>query len=247
MFGFGGLRAKTRNMPGYDGLIYAIGDVHGRLDQLRNILTLIDADRDGTPAELILLGDYIDRGPHSHKVLDLLVSGAELTDIQLTCLRGNHEQTLLTFLDDVSIGPEWGKHGGRETLAAYGVAPPRHRTKLDEWERCRAELSERIPSSHVDFLNGLPVYADRDPYFFVHAGIDPDVGLEAQKPETMMWIRTPFLNFNGKLERFVVHGHSASKKPTRKRCRLGIDTGAYITGTMTAVRIDHKGGRLLQS
>ena len=247
MFGFGGLQGKARNMPRADQLIYAIGDVHGRQDLLTRLLTKIDKDRGNSAAEIILLGDYVDRGPHSREVLETLCSGAPDPDIRFTCLRGNHEQTLLTFLEDHKIGPEWGKHGGVETLASYGVALPKRRTNPDDWAPCQQQLREQFPAHHLAFLESLPVMADRDPYLFVHAGIDPEASLAEQSSKTMMWIREPFLSFNGRLERFVVHGHSADKKPTRKRYRLGIDTGAYITNTLTAVRLDKRGARLIQS
>lgn len=247
MFGFGGLQSKTRNMPRHDQLIYAIGDVHGRADLLDRLLTKIDQDRAGEPAEIILLGDYVDRGPSSRNVIEMLVSQPSDTALKRTCLRGNHEQTLLTFLTDHTIGPDWGKYGGIETLASYGVSPPRKRTRAEDWIACQQALRDAIPAEHIAFLENLPVQADREPYLFVHAGIDPDKALADQSSKTMMWIREPFLSFNGRLERFVVHGHSANKKPTRKRYRLGIDTGAYITNTLTALRIGKGKARLIQS
>lgn len=247
MFGFGGLQSKTRNMPTHDQLIYAVGDVHGRADLLNKLLTKIDKDRAGKPAEIILLGDYVDRGPSSRKVIEKLASGSADGTIKLTCLRGNHEHTLLTFLADHTIGPEWGKYGGVETLASYGVSPPRKRTRAEDWEACQQALKAAIPEHHIAFLENLPVMADRKPYLFVHAGIDPDQPLAEQSSKTMLWIREPFLSFNGRLERFVVHGHSADKKPTRKRYRIGIDTGAYITNTLTALRIGKGRPRLIQS
>lgn len=246
MFGLGGLQSKARKMPGSERLTYAIGDVHGRLDLLRNMLAKIIEDADSSDAELILLGDYVDRGPDSSGVLELLSSGISAPGLQLTCLRGNHEQTLLAFLDDHKIGPEWGKHGGVETLASYGVPLPKRRTNPSDWEACQQQLRANLPAHHLAFLENLPVMADRAPYLFVHAGIDPKLPLDGQSSKTMMWIREPFLSFNGRLDRFVIHGHSANKKPTRKKCRLGIDTGAYITNALTAVRIDQRGARLLQ-
>ncbi|WP_412545127.1 metallophosphoesterase family protein [Maricaulis sp. MIT060901] len=247
MFGLGGLQGKARNMPRCDRLIYAIGDIHGRHDLLTRLLTKIRKDKGDSEAEIILLGDYVDRGPYSRDVLESLSAGAPDASIRLTCLRGNHEQTLLTFLNDHQIGPEWGKHGGVETLASYGVSLPKRRTNPDDWAPCQAQLRENMPAHHLAFLESLPVMADREPYLFVHAGIDPETPLGEQSSKTMMWIREPFLSFNGRFERFVIHGHSADKKPTRKRYRLGIDTGAYITNTLTAVRLDKRGARLIQS
>jgi len=233
--------------PKVDDLIYAIGDIHGRNDLLARLLEKIEADRDGEDAKIVFLGDYIDRGPDSSGVLDTLINRTGFEHLDAYFLKGNHEATLLDFLDRKPIGPSWADFGAYDTLASYGVSPPKRKTRPEDWEIVRSDLAEAIPETHRSFYEGLLTHLDLDPYFFAHAGINPARAIEDQTDHDLMWIRKPFLKYKKKLDRFVVHGHSARKSPIIGRWRLGIDTGAYMTGRLTAVRINRKGTRLLHT
>lgn len=238
---------KRPRGPKYDGLIYAVGDVHGRADLLEALIARIDHDCDGAEGELIFLGDYIDRGPDSRACIDVLLNCQDLTSLQPVFLKGNHEATLLEFLGGAAIGPAWADYGAFDMLTSYGVRPPRRKTRDEDWGEVRLALQHALPATHQAFFEGLAVSADRDPYFFAHAGIDPKKPIEEQEERDLLWIRKPFLTYKKRLERFVVHGHSARKSPIIARYSLGIDTGAYSTGRLTAARIDHRGIRLLHT
>ena len=237
-------RAKTRKD---DPLVYAVGDIHGRRDLLRELTDIIDDDRDGRPTEIIFLGDYIDRGPDSAGVVDDLLRRRGLGAMKSTCLMGNHEATLLGFLDGKDQGPAWADHGGLETLASYGVRPPVRRTDAALWEEAREALREALPREHQEFLRGLPMITRRGGYLFVHAGIDPKRPLEEQGEREFLWIRKPFHKAAKNLDFTVVHGHSANLKPVLTRDRICVDTGAYTTGELTAVRLGDKRPRFVST
>ncbi|MDA7948718.1 MAG: serine/threonine protein phosphatase [Hyphomicrobiaceae bacterium] len=223
-----------------DVLIYAVGDVHGQLHLLDDILSqiVIDADKtsDVTKRFLVFVGDYIDRGPDSAGVIERLVSG--LPDgFEAHCLMGNHEAILLDFLDDPTLLPHWLRNGAAATLASYGVGAPGEDAPLPAFIQCRDQLFAALPLSHLAFLRGLPLSVKLGDYYFVHAGIRPGVPLDAQARNDALWIRDDFLDRDEDFGCIVVHGHTPGPEPVERRNRIGIDTGAWVYGRLTALRL----------
>lgn len=208
--------------------VYAIGDVHGRADLLRETVTKIDKHRADHPianALEIFLGDYIDRGPSSFDVIELLSTRARGGTI---CLKGNHEAFLLKFLEDPRILNEWRRCGGLETLVSYGLNP-----SLEDHESLAASLAGRLPAHHHDFLTALPLSFVLGDYFYVHAGVRPGIALSNQRAEDLLWIREDFLRYEGSFGKVVVHGHTPVSEPEIRNNRINIDTGAFATGNLT--------------
>jgi len=221
--------------------VYAIGDVHGRADLLGRLLVQIRhdaaaADPD-TAATLIFLGDYVDRGFQSREVIDLLLSDA-CGALETVFLRGNHELAMLEFLNEPSTGPRWATYGGAETLVSYGVQPPGPGDPPESWVRACEELARALPEAHRRFLDSLPVSVRLGDYLFVHAGVRPGVPLDHQSEDDLLWIRDDFINDRTVFEAVIVHGHTPVNVPYRDARRIGVDTGAYMSGRLTAVRID---------
>lgn len=219
--------------------IYAIGDIHGRADLLSNLIDLIDQDAaeyEGS-ASIIFLGDYIDRGFQSRQVIDLILSG-RLSNYDVYCLKGNHEEAMLQFIADPEFGPRWASYGGRETLVSYGVRPPRSQTRLEDWRDVHASLVSSLPSEHEQFLLQLMPSVRIGRYGFVHAGLRPGVPFDQQVERDLYWIREEFLNDTKPLDVIVVHGHTPVDKPFWDSRRINVDTGAYISGKLTAVRLE---------
>lgn len=229
--------------------LYAIGDVHGRLDLLTRLYAMIEAEMAAAPAlahRVILLGDYIDRGPESAGVLDWLIErrGAAAPTILLA---GNHEDSMRRFLDDLSVGPGWLHYGGRETLESYGIAVGRDERSPDRLRRLQAQLRERLPPHHLDLLGGLAsAHVDGD-YMFVHAGVRPRVPLDAQSRDDLLWIRDEFLASGLDHGKVVVHGHTISQAPELRRNRIGIDTGAFASHVLTSVVLEGSSHRFLRT
>lgn len=223
--------------------VYAVGDIHGRADLLKRLINDLEQDIarggfEGRPI-LIFLGDYIDRGFQSREVIDIL-QGDSLSRFETYFLKGNHEAAMLRFLSDPSIGPRWAEFGGIETLVSYGVQPPRTRTNMDEWVRASDDLRACLPAEHRQFLGNLDLSVRVGDYVFVHAGIRPGTPLDQQTEQDLLWIRDEFLDDRRYLGAVVVHGHTPTQKPYRDGRRVGIDTGAYLSGRLTAARFDHE-------
>jgi serine/threonine protein phosphatase 1 len=224
-------------------LLYAIGDVHGRHDLLLALIQRIRADiAAGPPPErppvVLFLGDYVDRGGASQKVIQEIMTLQQDPDLRVVALRGNHDQYVLDFLDDATIGPQWLDYGGGVTLASYGVIPPGNRTDAAAWREARRQLIERMPPQHLDFLNATILVATFGDYVFVHAGVRPDIPLSEQDPADYMSIRKPFLKAKEPLPgKVVVFGHTPFDRPSLRGGKLPLDTGAYATGVLTAARI----------
>lgn len=232
-----------------DGMrAYAIGDVHGRLDLLTILLERIEED-DGSraPADthLIMLGDLIDRGPDSAGVVEMLRSAAP-SFAQLHPIMGNHEEMLLRMIDAPS-GEEMAqfiRYGGYETLASYG-APE---TMLEIPERYPADaLTAFVPEAHRDFLRTFVDSVRLGDYLFVHAGIRPEVPIDRQAPLDLRWIRREFLDSDADHGVTVVHGHTISAKPEMRANRIGIDTGAYASGVLTALGLERNAQWLIST
>lgn len=219
--------------------VYAIGDVHGRADLLHALIDVIihDSRSSSDRPHLVFLGDYIDRGFQSREVLSTLIELGRDDAFETVFLKGNHEQAMLRFLHDHKIGPDWANFGGRETLISYGISPPKSVNAVEEWQEIQKELVQTIPNQHVEFLENLAVSHKIGPYGFVHAGVKPGVPYEQQTDEDRMWIRDEFLNAKDKEDLFIVHGHTPVNAPYSDHRRVNVDTGAYFTGRLTAVKI----------
>ena len=218
--------------------IYAVGDIHGRVDLLHEMHRLIAEDAasltPGTSKVLIYLGDYVDRGLESRQVIDLLIRD-RLADFQTVHLLGNHDAWLLSFLVDASIAPIWLRYGGDATMVSYGVRLPIPQDDVRYYEQLQGELRQRIPRTHVEFLQSLELSFESGDYLFVHAGVDPARPLDRQVADDLLWIREPFLSSRRDLGRVVVHGHTVESEPIVRRNRIGIDTGACWTGCLTCL------------
>lgn len=223
-----------------DHRVYVVGDIHGRLDLLRALHARIDADRAAYPSAKTLeiyLGDYVDRGPASAGVIEALVTRA--TQVAAVFLRGNHEAIFQDFIDGTVAVEDWRPVGGGETLRSYGV-----KSSLST-DDARRLLLAGMPESHRAFLSGLRNLFRLGPYLFVHAGIRPGVAIERQAVNDLHWIRDEFLSHRGSFGYFVVHGHSPVMAAQFLPNRINIDTGAYMTGRLTCLRIAPEGVDLL--
>ncbi len=250
MIGLWPRRKRTSQRPAElpPGLrIYAVGDIHGRADLLASLRTRINEDArtaTGLESRIVFLGDYVDRGPCSREVLEILMR-REGDGPAVTCLLGNHEAMLLQFLDDIEVGPEWLAYGGRETLLSYGANAPGEAPTEAVLRRVQQDFLGKFPASHREFLSGLRRRIVSGDYFFVHAGVRPGVPLERQSETDLIWIREAFLEsteFHGKI---IVHGHSYKHVPEVLPNRIGIDTGAYATGRLTCLVLEGQSRRFL--
>ena len=234
-------------MPPNIGL-YAIGDIHGCADLAQAMIEAILRDPLAERAELhiVALGDYIDRGPESRRVLDLLLELQARGEASTHLLLGNHEQSLLDFLDDSAVGPAWAENGGRETLLSYGVEPPWLAADEEGWEAARVAFAHSLPEAHLTLLRGMYLSLSFGDYFFAHAGVRPGVPLDAQSATDLLWIRKAFLDSRQRHEQVIVHGHTPAAQPYADTRRIGVDTGAYASGVLTAVRLEGVQRRFFQ-
>jgi serine/threonine protein phosphatase 1 len=228
---------KTRSIP--DGLrIYAIGDVHGNADALRDVFARIDADKPKWAIRRsiqIYLGDYVDRGPASREVLDLLAARSR-TD-ELVLLKGNHEAMLLEFLSDPSMLRHWRQYGGLQTIMSYGLKPSLNPSPEEQRELARG-LAERMSTNHRELIASMQTCTRFGDFFFVHAGVRPRVPLKDQKEEDLLWIRDEFLLHERDFEKIIVHGHTPVAEPEVHSNRINLDVGAYATGRLACLVID---------
>jgi serine/threonine protein phosphatase 1 len=233
-----------------DGLaIYAIGDIHGRLDLLTDLLAQVAADAERHPADqrrqLVFLGDYIDRGTESRGVVDALLRPG-WPDFPRIFLMGNHEEAMLEFLDEQTDGVAWLTYGGLETLLSYGVAIKRLPTSVESAAELREALRAAVPRGHVDFLRNCLLSHAEGNYVFVHAGVRPGRPLELQDRRDLLWIRDEFLRSPSALSgKVVVHGHTICDAPQDLGHRIDIDTGAFVSGRLTCLVLRGTGRRFL--
>jgi serine/threonine protein phosphatase 1 len=230
-------------------LVYAVGDIHGRLDLLDAMLARIEVDASKSDAKrrvLIFLGDYVDRGPDSKGVIDTLIGG--LPDgFERHFLKGNHEAIVLNFLDNIWSLDNWLVNGGDATLRSSGVDTDQlvHlRASAEAW---REALREALPEAHLRFLRALELSIAFGVYLFVHAGLKPGVPLGSQSESDLIWIRAPFLEHGEPFGKIVVHGHTPGRMPVTRSNRIGIDTGAVFSGTLTALRLERGAREFLQT
>lgn len=226
--------------------LYAVGDIHGRLDLLCEIDGRIRDDAAAAQAArntVVYLGDYIDRGDHSREVIDWLIDHPP-RGFERVLLLGNHEDSLMQFLTDVQIGPAWLAYGGAATLHSYGIKPP---TTDRDFVRVQGGLRDKLPPRHLSFMRDLALCHVEGDYFFVHAGIRPGVPLDAQRQEDMLWIRDEFLFSREDFGKIVVHGHTITESPEVRPNRIGIDTGAFASGTLTCLVLQGETWSFLQT
>ncbi len=231
------LRKKEKpRLP--DGVrIYAISDIHGRADLLQSLFTVIDADLERSGPERaiqVFLGDYVDRGPGSRDVLDMLIRRSQTHET--VCLKGNHEAFLMEVLDEPTKLEDWRHYGGLLTLMSYGVNPTMNPTTEQQVELIEA-LARAVPAEHREFLRRLETSFTCGDFYFVHAGVKPGVALAKQQEQDQLWIREEFLNSDERFEKYIVHGHTPVSAPDIRPNRINIDTGAYATGNLTLLTI----------
>lgn len=239
MFGFGDSGGDNPPSPhiGEGERVYAIGDIHGCAGLLRSLLALIEADDAARPpakTSLILLGDLIDRGPSSAQVVRYAMALAANGAI---VLKGNHEEMFAAAArgDKRAVGL-MRRYGVVESCASYGL-PPETARAMDDAALATWMLAH-IPRDHVDFLDDRPDWVEIGDYLFVHAGIRPHVDLARQKGEDLRWIREPFLSHQRAFPRMVIHGHTITPDVDEQANRIGIDTGAWRSGLLTAIALE---------
>lgn len=231
-------------------VVWAVGDVHGRLDLLDPLLDAVDADAASSDAErkvVVMLGDYVDRGPDSRGVIDRLLRLRQGDGRERRFLRGNHEDRMEAFLSDPELGPGWCDYGGREALRSYGVTPPAMRGDADGWTDAARALNRALGPDHRAFLRDLEYSVEIGDYFFAHAGARPGVALADQSQQDLMWVRNAFLSDPRPFERVVVHGHTPEDVLVADHRRIGVDSGAYATGVLSAVRLEGTTRALIQT
>lgn len=229
-------------------LVWAVGDIHGRADLLEPVLNRIldDCRSSAARSMVIFLGDYIDRGPASSRVLEILTSVRADPSLDARFLCGNHEAALLEILQGKGGGDTWYRHGGRELLLAYGLRKPAH-SNSRAWASLGRDLALRIPSDQIALLRSLDFSITVGDYFFSHAGARPGVSLKRQHRKDLLWIRETFTESKFQFDKVVVHGHTRTENVYIDDRRIGLDTGAYETGVLSALRLWNDERHVLQT
>ena len=215
--------------------VYAVGDIHGRADLLSALFMRIDNDlrvRPTTDTVEVFLGDYIDRGPHSRQVIELLIARQRVHNLVL--LKGNHEDFALRFLSNPTVLSDWKNIGGLNTLISYGITPGRRDDPRAQHELAGA-FANSMPDGHRHFLQGLALSFTCGDFFFSHAGARPGIPLEQQSENDLLWVREDFLLHEEDFGKVIVHGHTPAREPEIRPNRINIDTGAYATGRLTCL------------
>lgn len=228
--------------------IYCIGDIHGCNQLLVNLLKKIEIDGAEFSGKkiIIYLGDYIDRGTQSKEVIETIIKHRP-DKTETIYLRGNHEQILLDFLLEGSVGRTWFAFGGLATLASYGVAISKIPTKKSDFTDIQQQLKEKLPESHFNFLAQTTLNYTSGSYYFVHAGIRPGKSLVRQKADDLLWIRDEFISSKKNHEKIIVHGHTLSDEPELLENRIGIDTGAYASKKLSCMVLEANKQKIIQS
>ena len=222
--------------------LYAIGDIHGCADLLVKLLDQIVVHDEGLAEiehkKLVFLGDYIDRGPNSAAVLDILIHHLP-KGYETIFLKGNHELMLLEGLENERAALTWLMNGGLKTIASYLPA------LIFNWKKGQPlklikKFQQTLPNSHLRFFQKLQLSTQCGDYFFVHAGVHPDRPLEEQKEQDMLWIRDRFLFSRKNFGKIIIHGHTPAKKVDEAENQIGIDTAAVYGGSLTALMLEGK-------
>ena len=226
--------------------VYAIGDIHGRLDLFEALIGGIEADDlAGTADEsiVILLGDLVDRGPDSAGVIERARHWQTMRQVQI--LAGNHEEMFLSSFDNMEMLRHFLRHGGRETIRSFGVS--KKAISAASLEEVQDLMRAAVPQSVRDYLGSFEDMITIGDYLFVHAGINPALPIVEQKTQDLRWIREPFLSHIGQHGKMVVHGHTITEAPEERGNRIGIDTGAYASGRLTALVLEGAERRFLEA
>jgi serine/threonine protein phosphatase 1 len=226
--------------------VYAVGDIHGRLDLFRALVDAIEADdaECGRAESLVvLLGDLVDRGPDSKGVIDLARDWQGRRPVRI--LFGNHEEMFMRSLSDIEMFRHFLRHGGRETVLSYGVDPARFAQAT--LEEAQDLMREAVPAQDIAFIKSFEGMIRAGDYLFVHAGIDPRLPLEEQRERDLRWIREPFLSYAEPHGVVVVHGHTICEAVEDCGNRIGIDTGAFMTGRLTALVLEGSSRRYIEA
>lgn len=221
-------------------VVWAVGDIHGRLDLLEPLVATMVADVTASAADrtiIVFLGDYIDRGPASRQVIRYLCDLPNDLGIQWRFLKGNHEEAMMDFLRDPTTGPTWCDYGGDATLASYGLRLPQLKHRPEPWAHLSADLDHKMLPAERAFLEGLELSVSVGDYFFSHAGARPGVNLDEQSSRDLLWIRDSFLMSAVEFHKIIVHGHTPVDSVHADHRRIGIDTKAYASGVLTALRL----------
>ncbi len=232
-------RGEEGPLPGIPAgqRVYAVGDIHGRLDLFAALVEAIEADDAAArPAEttIVLLGDLVDRGPDSAGVIALAREWQARRAVRI--LGGNHEEMFIRSFDEIEMFRHFLRHGGRETVLSYGVEPDGFlEATLEEAQHL---MRVAVPRSDIAYLESFYDMIRIGDYLFVDAGIDPRLPLEEQRTKDLRWIREPFLSHTDPHGMVVVHGHTISDAPEDCGNRIGIDTGAFMTGRLTALALE---------
>jgi serine/threonine protein phosphatase 1 len=225
---------------------YAIGDIHGRLDLFEAMIEAVERDDRASAAArttVVLLGDLVDRGPDSAGVVERALRWQ--AERRVVLLAGNHEEMFLDSFEDTGVLRHFLRHGGRQTVLSYGI--PRERYETATYTELQGLLRAAVPPAHLAFLASARDHLEAGDYLFVHAGITPEVPLEQQERHHLRWIREPFLEYAEPHPHMVVHGHTITDGIDARTNRLGIDTGAYRSGTLTALVLEGTTRRLMQT
>lgn len=228
-----------------DTRVYVVGDIHGRSDLLEELLGMISAHADAWPGprnRLVFLGDYVDRGPDSHDVVECLLHKLP-AGMEADFLMGNHERLMLDAWADSEKHPLWIANGGKSTEMSY-IRAAYLRGESEPREPATEGL---VPPRHWMFFEHLKLHVRFGDYLFVHAGIRPGIPIERQTEADLLWIRQPFLDFEGDHGAIVVHGHTPAERPEERKNRIGIDTGAAQTGRLTALVLHGNRRRYLET
>lgn len=231
--------------------VYAIGDIHGCLTELTALFALIEADMEtatGMDCTVVAVGDYCDRGPDTKGVLDFLIEKTASykgnSRRKLVCLRGNHDQRFLEFLDlPDQTGEAFLTYGGRQTLASYGIDPDGCKTLAE----LSGAFARAVPKLHIRFLDALPLMHIEGDFAFVHAGIRPGRALKEQTADDLLWIRNAFLKHESSHSHVIVHGHTIDERFDINTNRINVDTGAFETGILSCAVMEGKTLRKLQT
>lgn len=223
-----------------------IGDIHGCLDALYSSLARISSDPDLADQPLVFVGDYIDRGPQSSGVLRLLLAMQASGEREVICLRGNHEQMLLNFLENPALNaPAWFANGGIETLRSFGIRASKLDMRGDRVQMLSARLTQEIGPDVLAFLQGLPYLWQTGNIAISHAGADPGKSLDTQEERALIWGHPAFMSQPRKDGIWVVHGHTIMPRVIARDGRVSVDTGAFQTGVLPVVSVSRKGVRVV--
>ena len=230
--------------------IYAVGDIHGRVDLLERLHGRIADDAKtaapGTRKTIIYLGDYVDRGFNTKELIDFLLDNP-LPDFAPVYLKGNHDEYFANFIETSEEGALWLKYGGDATVYSYGIRIPDDVSPEQRLDHICERLRETVPERHIAFLAQLKLAWTVGDFLFVHAGVHPERPWDKQVSHDLLWIRDEFLESNRDFGKIVVHGHSVTELPDVRDNRIGIDTGACYSNVLTCLVLEGDGKRFLST